>query len=60
MKKIVQTVKDILSSDSGGSPLVRQSTNRKRVLDTDRGEGGSAKKLKVWKESFDNSGILIQ
>jgi hypothetical protein len=33
----------------GDSPLVRQSTNRKRVSDTDRGEGGSAKKLKVWK-----------
>ena len=33
----------------GDSPLVRQSTNRKRVSDTDRAEGGSAKKLKVWK-----------
>ena len=32
-----------------GCPLVRQSTNRKRVLDTDRGEGRSAKKLKDWK-----------
>ena len=36
----------------GGRQLVRQSTNRKRMLDTDRGEGGSAKKLKVWKRKF--------
>ena len=32
----------------GGSQLVRQSTKMKRMLDTDRGEGRSAKKLKVW------------
>ena len=36
----------------GVSPLVRQSTNSKRVLNKDRGEGGSTKKMNVWKLKF--------